>query len=892
MKKKIIIIFGIIFSLTLPAQVSAKFFTDVSPEHTNFTAITYLSDQGVLNGFSDGSFKPDQKVNRAEALKILILGSGLEAEGIPADKPFPDVPRDEWFSPYVFKAKNLGVIKGTAEGYFEPTRTVNRAEALKMLILVNGIQLEQPEKSPYLDIGADEWFASYFAFAKNNNFFDNPNYAQPAKDMTRGELAEIFYRLEKWKENDHPDEGGASYLADFFEGRNTANGEVFDQDKYTAAHQTFPFGTKILVTNQDNNKSVIVKINDRGPYAEGRIIDLSEIAFEAIYPLSRGLANVRLKELPEDTPAGIPTKEICQINTENDLLEKDFFNNLILDNDIPKIFRKNEIYTIKGELGSGVVADEVTVFIDKKTYSGLVYNNSFEVQITFSDEAGEHEIAMIPGTSGQSKIGSITVYDPICEPNFEEQSQSKPANFVIKNINGKAIFSWEDDWNQLFRLRFTQENETIEIFVNNQNSFQTPTEIFENFQEGFMTVEIAGAPLENSLSNSQNKTFSDAVSVDFYAVIEHERIVEEQINNLNLPPYYVQNQNLKISGTSPVNLKENATIITPSEKIIDVPLSIDGNDFVFNYAPTEVGTYIIEINDTGGFAIINAPVVQKGFVPLLPDYRVSEPQDPLENINLSADRRILLSMVNSSRAKAGLTKVELNDNLNALAQFRASDMQERNYFAHTDPDGKDANDYRVEHAVKTGVFENIAMDINLSLAHNGLMRSPIHRRNILNENWQEVGIGLAKRESGEIIVVELFSEEPFDNNNLASYRDQILKTVNDIRNNPLIPNVSLQSIAQSWSKKMSDSDFFDFSSSDGDSLQSLLENAGIQTKSSALIFKVEQFSSLISSFSEIKINLNNQESDNILLEENWQNLGVGIYGNEVGQISVTIIVSE
>ena len=88
--------------------------------------------------------------------------------------------------------------------------------------------------------------------------------------------------------------GKASYYADKFEGRLTASGEPFDQDEFTAAHKTLPFGTKVQVRNLENGKTVVVEINDRGPFVEGRIIDLSKVAFQQIASLNKGVAKVEL----------------------------------------------------------------------------------------------------------------------------------------------------------------------------------------------------------------------------------------------------------------------------------------------------------------------------------------------------------------------------------------------------------------------------------------------------------------------------------------------------------------------------------------------------------------------------------------------------------------------
>jgi rare lipoprotein A len=92
-------------------------------------------------------------------------------------------------------------------------------------------------------------------------------------------------------------EGVASYYADDFHGKLTSNGETFDMRSLTAAHRTFPFGTKVRVTNLENNKSVVVRVNDRGPFKEGRIIDLSRAAAEEIDLIKIGTGRVRLEVL-------------------------------------------------------------------------------------------------------------------------------------------------------------------------------------------------------------------------------------------------------------------------------------------------------------------------------------------------------------------------------------------------------------------------------------------------------------------------------------------------------------------------------------------------------------------------------------------------------------------
>jgi rare lipoprotein A len=93
-------------------------------------------------------------------------------------------------------------------------------------------------------------------------------------------------------------EGEASFYGDEFSGRETSNGETYSPDALTAAHRSLPFNTKIRVTNLTNGLSVVVRVNDRGPWKAGRILDLSMEAARRLKMISAGTASVRLEILP------------------------------------------------------------------------------------------------------------------------------------------------------------------------------------------------------------------------------------------------------------------------------------------------------------------------------------------------------------------------------------------------------------------------------------------------------------------------------------------------------------------------------------------------------------------------------------------------------------------
>jgi rare lipoprotein A len=91
--------------------------------------------------------------------------------------------------------------------------------------------------------------------------------------------------------------GSASWYGGQFHGRKTANGERYDMNGLTAAHRSLPFGTKVRVTNKKTGKSVVVRINDRGPFVGKRVIDLSRGAAKSINMLGTGVASVNLQVL-------------------------------------------------------------------------------------------------------------------------------------------------------------------------------------------------------------------------------------------------------------------------------------------------------------------------------------------------------------------------------------------------------------------------------------------------------------------------------------------------------------------------------------------------------------------------------------------------------------------
>jgi rare lipoprotein A len=132
--------------------------------------------------------------------------------------------------------------------------------------------------------------------------------------------------------------GIASWYGHDFHGKRTANGEIYDMNKLTAAHKYLPFHTLVEVENRDNKKKVLVRINDRGPFVEGRVIDLSRKAAQRIAIEDTGTVRVRLRIIKATNTANIPQKKPAEpgANQETGIEKEEITVAEVTETDIPK----------------------------------------------------------------------------------------------------------------------------------------------------------------------------------------------------------------------------------------------------------------------------------------------------------------------------------------------------------------------------------------------------------------------------------------------------------------------------------------------------------------------------------------------------------------------------
>ena len=195
MKKNIVILFISFVLFFISSLLASAAFSDVPPEHVNSDAIQYVQEKKIVNGYPDGTFKPDQAINRAELTKIIVeaaLSYSPEKDSTGYDiyslagVPFSDVEQGAWYIPYLRKAVEKNIINGYPDGTFKPAQNISFVEAAKIIVIGFGHEVTEDEI----------WYKPFVEFLENKE-------AVPAsidtltKNITRGEMAEIIYRLKK-----------------------------------------------------------------------------------------------------------------------------------------------------------------------------------------------------------------------------------------------------------------------------------------------------------------------------------------------------------------------------------------------------------------------------------------------------------------------------------------------------------------------------------------------------------------------------------------------------------------------------------------------------------------------------------------------------------------------
>lgn len=563
---------------------------------------------------------------------------------------------------------------------------------------------------------------------------------------------------------------------------------------------------------------------------------------------------------------------------ESDTIGVDFFADVRLSAPMPNRFYQDEVYFVEGEFTGGTTAEEAFVFLCKngngcddsedfieETTDG---GKSFSVPIYFKN-AGNFQIGIIPGRAGQSRLENISVL-----PQPDALSEGKaPTEFSVSYENGKTQFAWNGGGTFSRLVIFQNSNRADYLFRQGVNSFSPRSEDFKNFKKG-----PAGWFVKQDSAQSAVQEINLATQ-EFRKVESAEIQIKSFKEAFAAAPAHL---NFSAKALGPISKK--AALTLPDGSVEEFEFDADdlaaGADFKIEKDFNSAGTYIFEVNNPQGSAVVNAPVYVGQVAPLLPDYFSLNPPElnksPLGDI--AKAREQFLKLINRDRAAYGLLPVALSNALNNIAQDHSQNMANSDFFGHDDPSGRGPDDRRREAVYPAQIRENLAKATNLEDAENGLMRSPVHRAAILDPEMEFVGLGIVKNVEGYVLVTQNFSAKPMLKSDLGPIKNQLEDLAKRSRSTDGLPAIggdqALQEIASSWAQKMVDENFFGVTSDGGEELLQTARDAGIKTSIQAHVVQASSADQLSEELLK-QDGLNN--SANL-------NMGIGLGINGIGEL--------
>jgi len=200
--KRFLTIFLLAVTLTIPL-VQADF-SDISDD-SYADSIQYLQDKGVIEGYDNGHFQPENAITRAEFIKMLLANYQVDPDSVDTlSFPYQDVPEESWFAPYVQKAYEIGLLNDKTE--LNPHQTITRVEATQLVLNLLGIPIprlihEESWTLNYRDVRYNSWYAPTILYGELYGIIEpldveTPEYFRPLKRLTRGEATQILFNMD------------------------------------------------------------------------------------------------------------------------------------------------------------------------------------------------------------------------------------------------------------------------------------------------------------------------------------------------------------------------------------------------------------------------------------------------------------------------------------------------------------------------------------------------------------------------------------------------------------------------------------------------------------------------------------------------------------------------
>ena len=265
-------------------------FSDVSDSYVYADAVAWARAEGIVEGYSDNTFRPTAQVNRAEFVKILIEAYNVSTVALCRIAPFADTDLSEWYGPYVLAARCKGVVSGYPDGTFRPDQSINVVEAAKIIANLDaGVNLEPGQNQ--------EWYEVYMKYLYDHDAVV-PSIKRIDQLVTRGEMVEMMYRLresdavsqlpefsaqDSWtgtlERNQRPADDIAYDYKLVFDSPYRDSGSQFDPDAPLTASVVVPMNGQLTVDDLEAMVGMHVQVTGavQAGYAETRVIAATDI---------------------------------------------------------------------------------------------------------------------------------------------------------------------------------------------------------------------------------------------------------------------------------------------------------------------------------------------------------------------------------------------------------------------------------------------------------------------------------------------------------------------------------------------------------------------------------------------------------------------------------------
>lgn len=832
--------FRYLFILCLLFSVNLSFasFLDVTSDNEFYEAVQYLQDSKIVQGYSDGTFGVDRSISRAEMSKILILDSSYKL--LKPTKCFVDVNFDDWFSAHVCSLKAYGIANGYANNNFKPNAPITKAEALKLILKSQKVELSSNVASSSVNMNSQDWFYDLVNFAVENQIWFFDNAVSPNSLISRGEFAQLFY-------NNH----------NFIEAEKSSSDSNDNQN---------------LDLNNDSSQDLEINTD----LNQIDTPDLDENLTQDSDGQVTANPNSEVPKVQVEEPQN-NNQNSQDSNVLNDLNFKEYavdsFDEIRLDHKFANFYFDNQIFSFSGRLDT---QDDKVLFAVLDQSKNTIFSQLYDVensQFDFSvnlDLEGEYFFALIPGTGGSSKIYEVTFGSLDDFTILNNGRDELNVNLQTDFVNYKTFLELNSDSPALYELSFKQNNKEQILLVDSNQNFEFNYSTLKGFVPGEILVKAAKMELDYDSLEILKFNQVDLGNLD--AVYHNFSEINSDISNLSIPSFFTKNQAVNVGFTYADSFKKDFYLIQPNGivKSFKDQISSNSNNHTLSFLPDTDGTYILEINDNNGLAIINVPIYQSNSTVLLPDYFDLFDRD---NLGQLVDTNLMLNLINEARANYGLSAVELNTKLNNLSKVHLDDMIDRDFFAHVNLDGQSPQDRASLLEINTVVGENLAKDLNTEKAFHSLMRSAVHRANILNPEWETVGLAIAESD-GYVYVVQEFSFT----------EESVVKTFDDLVSSKLNLDTlsqNLQVRASQWSDLMIENDSFS-TNINNESIFDTLLNSGFTS-----------FSALVGAQSDLaNLETNLENSLDRLKSFAATAYGLGIAFDGEGKFAFTIIVAK